>query len=75
MLKKGTQLVISGEPDIRAFTKKDGTTEAVIEINVRDFTFAGSKKDDGGGYQERQQSAPAASNKHYGDTPDDEVPF
>jgi|ERR1035437_4332946 single-strand DNA-binding protein len=33
-LKKGTRVLVDGEPDVRVFTKQDGTTVGQLKINV-----------------------------------------
>ena len=44
--KKGTKLLIMGEPEIREY-EKDGVKKTSAEIFVNDFEFIGSKKEGG----------------------------
>lgn len=46
--KKGTKLLIMGEPEIREY-EKDGVKKTSAEIFVNDFEFIGSKKEGGEG--------------------------
>ena len=69
-LKKGTQVYVEGQPDVRTYTTKDGVNGATLSLRVLSVQLLGSRSNDGGGstnnYQPSvantsQQSAPAAS--------------
>ena len=63
-MQKGTQVFIEGAPEVRSFTRNDGTAGASLSLRVREVQLLGRKGDNpnggnsGGGYQE--QTAPAA---------------
>ena len=43
-LKKGTKVTVSGTVnEVRAYTNKDGTPGASLEVNVNDYALQGSK--------------------------------
>ena len=44
--KKGTKLMVMGEPDLREY-EKDGVKKLSAEIFVNDFEFMGGKKEGG----------------------------
>lgn len=52
-LKKGTPVLVSGEPFTREFDKKDGTKGMSLEIDAREVKLLGGKQD--------QTDAPAAA--------------
>ncbi len=65
-LKKGTQVYVEGQPDVRTYTTKDGTNGATLTLRVSSVQLLGSRSGDaspnsggytGGGYQ----SAPASN--------------
>ena len=69
-LKKGTQVYVEGQPDVRTYTTKEGVNGATLSLRVASVQLLGSKSNDGGGspsnYQpsaaiSSQASAPAAS--------------
>ncbi len=68
-LKKGTQVYVEGQPDVRTYTTKEGVNGATLSLRVLSVQLLGSKSNDGGGnsgsYQpstnSSQPSAPAAS--------------
>lgn len=53
-LTKGKQLWIEGTPDVRSFTRNDGTAGAALAVRVREIQLIGGNANVG------QQSAPAA---------------
>src|SRR5258708_22689735 len=59
-LTKGTQVFVEGSPEIRTFTRQDGTAGASLSLRVREVQLLGSSKDNSGG------SAPAYSNTSSG---------
>ncbi len=68
-LKKGTQVYVEGQPDVRTYTTKEGVNGATLSLRVSSVQLLGSKSSEsgntGGGYQpsstSTQPSAPAAS--------------
>ena len=57
-LQKGTQVFVEGAPEVRSFTRNDGTAGASLSLRVREVQLLGRKGEGagGGGYQD---SAPA----------------
>src|SRR5215813_3648296 len=53
-LTKGTQVFVEGTPEIRTFTRQDGTAGASLSLRVREVQLLGSRGDSG--------SAPSYSN-------------
>jgi single-strand DNA-binding protein len=53
-LTKGTQVFVEGSPEVRTFTRQDGTAGASLSLRVREVQLLGSKNDSG-------SSAPAYS--------------
>ena len=44
--RKGSEILISGEGQIRSYDDKNGVRRKAYQITVSDFNFCGSKKDD-----------------------------
>jgi single-strand DNA-binding protein len=62
-LKKGTQVYVEGQPDVRTYTTQDGRQGATLSLRVLSVQLLGSKSNDGGsndGAGGSYQSAPAA---------------
>jgi single-strand DNA-binding protein len=47
-LQKGTQVFVEGSPEVRSFTRQDGTGGASLSLRVREVQLLGSKADSGG---------------------------
>jgi single-strand DNA-binding protein len=47
-LQKGTQVFVEGSPEVRSFTRQDGTGGASLSLRVREVQLLGSKADGGG---------------------------
>lgn len=65
-LKKGTQVYVEGQPDVRTYTTQDGRTGATLSLRVVSVQLLGAKSSDGGGSASggggnNYQSAPAYS--------------
>jgi single-strand DNA-binding protein len=63
-LQKGTQVFVEGAPEVRSFTRNDGTSGAALTLRVREVQLLGRRGDNAGmGGNEspapRQQEAPA----------------
>ena len=81
-LQKGTQVFVEGTPEVRSFTRNDGTAGASLSLRVREVQLLGRKGDNnmGGGapvsennaYNARQESPAAAS---VNDDVADDLPF
>jgi single-strand DNA-binding protein len=48
-LRKGTQVYVEGNPEIRTFTKQDGTYGASLTLRVVSIQLLGSRPEGGGG--------------------------
>jgi single-strand DNA-binding protein len=72
-LTKGTQVYVEGTPEVRSFTRNDGTAGASLSLRVREVQLLGRKNEGGGSmgnnggnenqFQNRQQPSPVASCK------------
>jgi len=64
-LQKGTQVFVEGNPEVRSFTRNDGTAGASLSLRVREVQLLGRKGDNSGipnsdaVSSNRQQEAPA----------------
>lgn len=58
-LQKGTQVFVEGAPEVRSYTRNDGTAGASLSLRVREVQLLG-RKGEGGGGGPFQDSAPAA---------------
>ena len=76
-LQKGTQVYVEGTPEVRSFTRNDGTNGATLTMRVREVQPLGSKSDKGGGgvasesssYNRQESPAPAAIDQGSDDLP------
>ena len=59
-LKKGTQVYVEGQPDVRTYTTQVGRNGATLTLRVASVQLLGSKPGEGGGGSS-YQSAPAPS--------------
>lgn len=80
-LQKGQQVFIEGTPEVRSFTRNDGTAGASLSMRIREVQLLGRKGENtvGGGYQEaatptRQQEPQAPAPAAIDDVADD-LPF
>src|SRR5215207_9719260 len=79
-LQRGQQVYVEGAPDVRSFTRNDGTAGASLSLRVREVQLLGRKGEGtggGGGYQDSgssRQEAPATTPAGVGDVSDD-LPF
>jgi single-strand DNA-binding protein len=48
-LVKGTQVFVEGSPEVRSFTRQDGTGGASLSLRVREIQLLGSKTEGNGG--------------------------
>lgn len=61
-LQKGTQVFVEGAPEVRSFTRNDGTAGASLSLRVREVQLLGRKGDNvgGGGNSHAQYEAPSS---------------
>ncbi len=77
-LQRGTQVFVEGAPEVRSFTRNDGTAGASLSLRVREVQLLGRRGENNGfggneapsRQQESQSTAPAG----IGDVADD-LPF
>jgi single-strand DNA-binding protein len=78
-LQKGTQVFVEGTPEVRSFTRNDGTAGASLSMRVREVQLLGRKGDNasGGGSGYNNESAPARQDipASVGDDAADDLPF
>ena len=81
-LQKGTQVFVEGTPEVRSFTRNDGTAGASLSLRVREVQLLGSKGDNNMGgspaaennsYNSSRQESPAAASVN--DDIADDLPF
>lgn len=74
-LRKGTQVFVEGTPELRQYTKTDGTLGASLSLRIMTVQLLGQKADGGaqqdgsnnsGGSGQGYQSQPAPQNNDYG---------
>ncbi len=60
-LTKGKQVFVEGNPEVRSFTRNDGTSGASLSMRVREVQLLGGKEGGGAAYthNESHQAAPA----------------
>lgn len=59
-LKKGTQVYVEGQPDVRTYTTQDGRQGATLTLRVLSVQLLGSRPNEGGASGGSYQSAPPA---------------
>jgi single-strand DNA-binding protein len=70
-LRKGQQVFVDGVPDLRSYTRNDGSAGAALVLNVRSVQLLGSShRDDGEEGSAAQRPATATL-----ETGSDELPF
>jgi single-strand DNA-binding protein len=60
-LKKGTQVYVEGQPDVRTYTTQDGRNGATLTLRVLSVQLLGSRPDGGGESNGGSYQQPAAS--------------
>src|SRR5436309_9958534 len=78
-LQKGTQVFVEGTPEVRSFTRNDGTNGASLSLRVREVQLLGRKGENVQGHtstdvpvrQETQDAKPVG----IGDDVADDLPF
>jgi single-strand DNA-binding protein len=56
-LQKGTQVFVEGTPEVRSFTRNDGTAGASLSLRVREVQLLGRKGENSGGGAQYDSSA------------------
>jgi len=77
-LRKGTQVYVEGTPDIRTYTKNDGTTGVSLTLRVLSVQLLGARPEGNGGggdsYAPATNNAVPASSGGFSE-PMDDLPF
>jgi single-strand DNA-binding protein len=84
-LTKGKQVFVEGIPEVRSFTRNDGTSGASLSMRVRDVQLLGGRAENMGGssapsYGQQDNAAPSYNNSR-NDVPNgigepvDDLPF
>jgi single-strand DNA-binding protein len=76
-LQKGQQVYVEGQPEVRSFTRNDGTAGSTLSLRVREIQLLGRKGDGMGGsasneapsYNRQESPAPAAIDQGSDDLP------
>ena len=75
-LQKGQQVFVEGTPEVRSFTRNDGTSGASLSLRVKEVQLLGRRGESGGASNEStnsfRQSAPAPAGI---DDVADDLPF
>ncbi len=58
-LKKGTQVFVEGNPDVRSYTTQDGRNGATLTLRIASVQLLGTKNSDGTSGTNYQQAAPS----------------
>lgn len=78
-LQKGTQVFVEGAPEVRSFTRNDGTAGASLSLRVREVQLLGRKGEGAGGgsYQDNVPARQQESSQPAGVVDDvaDDLPF
>jgi single-strand DNA-binding protein len=81
-LQKGTQVYVEGSPEVRSFTRNDGTAGASLSMRVREVQLLGAKGDgNSGGSMDSGSPYSAANNRQEASAPAsidnvaDDLPF
>jgi single-strand DNA-binding protein len=73
-LGKGDPILVTGEPFQRPYKTKDGREGVSMEVDVRDWSFVGSKGDQGGS-RDAHSASHAAQAPSGGAGFDEDIPF
>ncbi len=84
-LRKGTQVYVEGSPEVRTYTKNDGTTGVSLTLRVQSVQLLGSRGDSFGGGSDSGGSSYGNSGNSYSQSggqpenaisePVDDLPF
>lgn len=59
-LKKGTQVYVEGTPEVRSYTKNDGTFGTSLTLRVSNVQLLGGRSEQSGGYEQTSGSSVGA---------------
>jgi single-strand DNA-binding protein len=79
-LTKGKQVFVEGQPEVRSFTRQDGTSGASLSLRVREVQLLGGRGESGTGGGSYQQPSSASSSTNVPSASDisepvDDLPF
>lgn len=76
-LKKGTQVYVEGNPEVRTYTKSDGTYGASLTLRVQSVQLLGGNRSEqtGGGYTEQSASVSGVAVGAPVGQAEDDLPF
>jgi single-strand DNA-binding protein len=79
-LTKGKQVFVEGTPEVRTFTRQDGTSGASLSMRVRDVQLLGGRSEGGsspsqGSYSSASSSSSAVPSASDVTEPIDDLPF
>jgi single-strand DNA-binding protein len=74
-LKKGTQVYVEGTPEVRSYTKNDGTFGTSLTLRVSNVQLLGSRADQSGGYEQPSGSSAGVPVAAGGDEGESDLPF
>jgi single-strand DNA-binding protein len=78
-LQKGTQVYAEGTPEVRSFTRNDGTAGASLSLRVREIQLLGRKGEGGGGGTQYEGGSNSRQETHaapvVSDDVSDDLPF
>lgn len=77
-LTKGKQVYVEGQPEIRTFTRQDGTSGASLSLRVRDIQLLGGRAESGSSVNSSSSSAgvsPSVPSPSDITEPVDDLPF
>jgi single-strand DNA-binding protein len=79
-LTKGKQVFVEGTPEVRSFTRQDGTGGASLSLRVREVQLLGGKGETGSAPSYNAASSPGSSSSHVPSAneitePIDDLPF
>lgn len=80
-LKRGSQVYVEGLPEVRQFTRNDGTAGATLSLRVMSLQLVGTRSEggqsgnDGGGYQQPAAAPGAPSQAMSAADLGDDLPF
>ncbi len=58
-LKKGTQVYVEGNPDVRSYATQDGKQGASLSLRIQSVQLLGTRQNEGGSSNNNYQSAPS----------------
>jgi single-strand DNA-binding protein len=79
-LQKGQQVFVEGQPEVRSFTRNDGTAGASLSMRVKEVQLLGRKGDNTGGGPSNSMDSASSSRQEApvtqgGDDVADDLPF